>query len=251
MAVMALDFYARELKMSTLVTLVVPDSVRIGGIPVSERKCLWLLHGLSDDATACLRLSRVELFAQETGVVVVMPSAGRSMYCDGVLGQNWFTHIAGELPEYLNLVTGLSLRREDRYIAGISMGGMGAARIALTFPERYAGLALFSGLLDLSMMLPRLTDSDREEFPFLTGEADRIGTSPLNPVNLLDAEKHRSLPILVRCGRQDDLFPMSAAFYEKAKGIGLRVQGIFEDGSHEWRLWDRFLDEYIHAIAEE
>ncbi|MBA4384276.1 MAG: hypothetical protein C0410_06040 [Anaerolinea sp.] len=251
MAIMTLDFYSRELKMSTLLTLVVPDSIRIGTQPVSQRKCLTLLHGLSDDATACLRLSKVELYAMETGAVVVMPSAGRSMYCDGINGQNYFSHIANEIPEYLKLVLGLSRKKENNYIAGISMGGMGAARIALTYPERFTAVGLFSGLLDIKMMLEFVTEEQKQEFPFLLTALDHIDTTPLNPINLLDKNKQQGLKIIVRCGKQDNLFALSQAFYAKASALGLDATGIFEDGGHEWRLWDRYIEDFIMMMAND
>lgn len=251
MAVMTLDFYSRELKMSTLITLLIPDSIRIGNQPVSQRKCLYLLHGLSDDATACLRLSKAELYANETGIVVVMPSAGRSMYCDGVNGQNFFSHIADEIPEYLGLAMGLSRKKANNYIAGISMGGMGAARIALTFPERFTALGLFSGLLDVKMMLPFVTEAEKQEFPFLLSATNEIDTTPLNPINLLDKDKQSGLKIIVRCGEQDNLYPMSQAFYAKATKLGLDVKGIFEAGGHEWRLWDRYIEDFIFMMAND
>lgn len=249
MALLTLDFYSKELKMSTLVTAIVPDSIRIENKPLSQRKCLYLLHGLSDDATAIVRLSKAELYAQETGIVVILPSAGRSMYCDGVLGQNYFAYVADEVPDYLELVLGLSRKKEDNYIAGISMGGMGAARVALTYPERFAAVGLFSGLLDVSMMLPFVTDDMKTEFPFLLSAAGDIATTPLNPINQLDAQNHKNLKILVRCGKQDDLFAMSKAFYEKAEKQGLDVTGIFEEGSHEWRLWDCYIEDFIMMIG--
>ena len=250
MALISLDFYSKELKMSTLLTVIAPDSIRIGDIPLSKRKCLYLLHGLSDDSSAISRLSRAELFVQETGIVVITPSAGRSMYCDDVLGQNYFTHVADEVPEYLELVMGLSRKREDNYIAGISMGGMGAARVALTYPERFMAVGLFSGLLDVKMLLPSMTEEHEREFPFLIAEAENIDTSPLNPINLLDSQKHRELKILIRCGEQDFLFEMSRAFSNKAEILGLDVTSIFEQGDHEWRLWDRYIDDFMRMIAE-
>jgi len=249
MALITLDFYSAALKMSTLVTVLAPDSVRIGQTPLSQRKCLYLLHGLSDDSTAVMRLSRAELFAREADVVVVSPSAGRSMYCDGVMGQDYFSHVADELPGYLELVMGLSRKRVDNYIAGISMGGMGAARIALTYPERYAAVGLFSGLLDIKMLIPFITDEHRNEFPFLMLDEASIDSSPLNPINLLDAEKHAGLEIVVRCGFQDDLYPMSQAFYDKAKGLGLNATGIFEPGGHEWRTWDRYIEDFTKMMT--
>lgn len=251
MAVMTLDFYSKELKMSTLLTLIVPDSVRIGNQPVSQRKCLYLLHGLSDDGTACLRLSKAELYTQETGIVIVMPSAGRSMYCDGINGQNYFSHIANEIPEYLELLMGISRKRESNYIAGISMGGMGASRIALTYPERFSAVGLFSGLLDIKMLLAYATDDHKQEFPFLMGAAKAIDTTPLNPINLLDKKKQQGLKMIIRCGKQDDLYPMSQAFYAKASALGLDATGIFEEGNHEWRLWDRYIEDFIMMMAKD
>ncbi len=251
MAIMTLDFYSKELKMSTLLTLIVPDSVRIGTQPVSKRKCLYLLHGLSDDATACMRLSKVELYAMETGIVVVMPSAGRSMYCDGINGQNYFSHIANEIPEYLELVMGISRKKEDNYIAGISMGGMGASRIALTYPERFTAVGLFSGLLDIKMMLAYVTEEQKTDFPFFMTAINEIDTTPLNPINLLDKNKQQGLKMIVRCGKQDDLYQMSQTFYEKAKTLGLNATGIFEEGNHEWRLWDRYIEDFIMMMAKD
>jgi putative tributyrin esterase len=251
MAIMTLDFYSRELKMSTLLTMIVPDSVRIGDQPVSQRKCLYLLHGLSDDSTACVRLSKVELYTQETGIVVVMPSAGRSMYCDGINGQNYFSHVANEIPEYLELVMGLSRKKSNNYIAGISMGGMGASRIGLTYPERYRAVGLFSGLLDMKMLMAITTEEQKQEFPFLASATENIDTTTLNPINLLDKNRHQTLKIIVRCGLQDDIYPMSQSFYQKAKALELDVTCNFEEGRHEWRLWDRYIEDFIMMMAKD
>ncbi|MCL2220953.1 MAG: alpha/beta hydrolase-fold protein [Oscillospiraceae bacterium] len=248
MALLTLDFYSRELKMSTLLTMVTPDSTHIGEMPVSERKCLYLLHGLSDDATSFLRLSRVELFSRDAGVTVIMPSVGRSMYCDDVNGQNYFSFVANELPEYLNLLIGVPRKRELNNIAGISMGGYGAARIALTYPERYKKVGLFSGFLSPVAILPRLTEEQRNEFPFMMVKKDELETTSLEPMNLLDAEKHKDLEFTVRCGEQDDLYLMSVGFCKKAKHLGLNVESVFEPGSHEWRLWDKYIEDFILAM---
>jgi len=251
MALITLDFYSKELKMSTLVTVIAPDSVRIGQTPLSQRKCLYLLHGLADDSTAIVRMSRAELYVQETGIVVVTPSVGRSMYCDNIFGQNYFTHVTDEIPKYLELVMGLSRKRENNYIAGISMGGMGAARIALTYPERFKAVGLFSGFLEAKLMVPYLTEEHEREFPFLVALANSVDVTPLNPINLLDANKQAGLSIIVRCGQQDYLYPMSVAFYEKARTLGLNVTCVFEHGDHEWRLWDRCIEDFMLMMMQD
>jgi len=251
MALLTLDFHSHQLKMHTVLTVIVPDTRDIGGKPMAERKVLTLLHGLSEDGTAGVRMSKVELYAQETGVVVVMPSVGRSMYCDNVNGQNYFSHVADEVPSYLHMLLGLSRKREDNYLAGISMGGMGASRIALTYPERYRMVTLLSGLLDFTPLMPLLTNELRGEFPFLLEMEGNLDGSMLNPINMLDAEKHKALEILIRCGEQDDMLVMSRRFLQRAQALGLNAKGIFEPGAHVWRLWDGCLDDLIKRIAED
>ncbi len=44
-------------------------------------------------------------------------------------------------------------RPEETFVAGLSMGGYGALKLALTHPERYAAAASLSGALDLRTLL--------------------------------------------------------------------------------------------------
>ena len=169
------------------VTVLLPD----GYASADRLPVVYLLHGLSEDASSWIRKSNAERYALERGLVLVMPSVDRSMYCDGVLGQNYFTYLIRELPGYLEKVFGLSRKREQNFIMGFSMGGFGAARAALTYPEQSAAWGSLSGMVDLMPMLFRLDDAVREEFPFLAAEAGRIDTTPLNPVNLIDGEKQK------------------------------------------------------------
>lgn len=245
MALLTMHFNSIELKMHTLVNVIIPDSVRMDNKPLSERKVLWLLHGLSDDGTAWLRFSRIEQYAQKYGLVVVMPSAGRSMYCDNVLGQNYFTHIAEELPDYLSLVFGLSRKREDNFIAGLSMGGLGAAKIALTYPERYFAMGSFSGLLELGSLVYVVNDDMRNEFPFMLEALKDIDGSPLNPPALLDAKRDKDLKMYITCGLQDNLLVTNYAFKERADELGIKARYVFEDGTHEWGYWDRHVKLFL------
>ena len=44
----------------------------------------------------------------------------------------------------------LSRRREDTFVAGLSMGGYGALKWALRYPERFAAAASLSGAVDIA-----------------------------------------------------------------------------------------------------
>ena len=245
MALALVDFASKELQMNTLVTVCFPDSVRTNGKPLSRRKVLWLLHGLSDDGTNWLRNAKIEIYARENDLVLVMPSVGRSMYCDQVLGQNYFSYVTRELPEYFSCVFGLSRAREQNYIAGLSMGGFGAMRAALTYPQQYAAVGSFSGILDLTpLALARKAQWERE-FPFLLKEAGDPEHSPLNPKALLPRVRGKDLPIYVACGLQDDLLLTNENFHTRAKELDIPITYVTEDGSHEWNFWDRHLKQFI------
>src|SRR4051812_38198208 len=120
---------------------------------------LWLLHGLSDDHTIWLRRTSIESYAAAKGLAVVMPAAGRSFYQDMVGGARYWTFLTEELPVLCRRWFPLSSAREDNFVAGLSMGGYGALRMALAKPDRYAAAASLSGALDLNR---RLRDVGKE-----------------------------------------------------------------------------------------
>ena len=96
---------------------------------------LYLLHGLSDDATAWTRYTSIERYAQAYGLAVVMPQVQRSFYCDQVHGGRFWTFMTQELPEVVQRFFHVSSRREDTFVAGLSMGGFGAMKWALHEPR--------------------------------------------------------------------------------------------------------------------
>ena len=245
MAFITMNYASKQLKMDTLLTIITPHSARMEGIPLSQRKVLWLLHGLSGDANSWPRYSRIEEYARDNDLVVIMPSGARSMYCDDVLGQNYFSYIAEELPEYMSLVFNLSRKKEDNYIAGLSMGGLGAMKIALTYPERYSAVGSFSGLLDFEPMMANIDAAVENEFPFLLPAKDDIKNSPLNPPALLDAKKDKDIKIYVACGLQDDLLYTNQTFKDRADELGIDIKFVLEDGTHVWEFWDRHVKLFI------
>src|SRR5512135_3517772 len=128
MALLRIDHNPESVKVNLPLYVIVPSPGEMRGIPVARRKVLYLLHGLSDDGSAWQRYTNIETLAAAYGLVVVMPSAGRSFYTDQPNGQKYFTYLTEELPRYLADVFGLEPRREDTLIAGCSMGGYGAVK---------------------------------------------------------------------------------------------------------------------------
>ena len=154
-ALLTCDFFSEALEVGTSMTVLLPQATEAQvGVASAETKqdafpVLYLLHGLSDDHTAWLRYTSIERYASAAGLAVVMPAVGRSFYADEASGHRYWTYLSEELPELVESFFRVSQRREDTYVAGLSMGGYGAVKLALTHPERFAAAASLSGALDV------------------------------------------------------------------------------------------------------
>jgi putative tributyrin esterase len=255
MALLRIDHVPETVKVNLPLNIILPDPGKMGGVAVARRKVLYLLHGLSDDASAWQRYTAIESIAALYGLVVIMPSAGRSFYIDQPNGQNYFSYLMEELPRYLKLVFGLSPRREDTLIAGNSMGGYGAFKAAFLHPELYSAAASFSGVLSLAFITAYPNDPRRGEFEYLFGDLDKLTGSEYDPAVWLkrSSQNPSSLPkLFMACGRQDDLFPLNTQFYAACQSLGIHVDYHEEDGFHDWFFWNaqiqRFLAAYLRPI---
>ena len=81
-----------------------------------------------------------------------MPQVHRSFYADEAHGCRFWTFLSEELPAVVASFFRVSTRREDTFVAGLSMGGYGALKWALRQPERFAAAASLSGALDVADM---------------------------------------------------------------------------------------------------
>jgi putative tributyrin esterase len=254
MALIRLDHLPETVKMIMPLYIILPDPGKMGDVPVAKRKVLYLLHGLSDDGSAWQRYSSIETLARAYGLVVVMPSVGRSFYINQPNGQNYFDYLVEELPRYLKDVFGLAPGREDTFIAGLSMGGYGAFKAALLHPEMFSYAASFSGVLSMDVFskAPHDPNDPRQtEFTQLFGDLTKLSGSKHDPAVWLEhaAKNPKALPRLyIACGKQDDLYPFSIGFHKACQGFGVNSQYREEEGGHDWFFWDVQIRWYLESI---
>src|SRR5215210_7925966 len=128
MALLRCDFFSDVLELSTSMTVILPQSTT-GQIGMAGRSgsgappVLYLLHGLSDDDTIWLRRTSIERYVAPLGLAVVMPQVHRSFYTDMASGWRYWTFLSEELPDLVGSWFQVSQRREDTFVAGLSMGG--------------------------------------------------------------------------------------------------------------------------------
>ena len=251
MALIRMDHVPETVKVNQPLYVILPDPGRMAGVAVRDRKVLYLLHGLSDDASAWQRYTSIETIAAVYGLVVVMPSVGRSFYIDQPNGQNYFSYLVEELPHYLSDVFGLVPRRADTFIAGVSMGGYGAFKAALLHPELFCAAASFSGVLSLDILRANPHDPRQAEFAHLFGDLEKLSGGEHDPAVWLQqaAKKAGDIPrLFIACGRQDDLYPLGLAYYSMCKTLGVNVDYHEEDGKHDWFFWDGQIRRFLQAV---
>lgn len=250
MALLRIDHVPETVKVNLPLYIILPDPGKMGELPVARRKVLYLLHGLSDDASAWQRYTAIEPIAALYGLVVVMPSVGRSFYMDMPNGQDYFSYLTDELPRYLKQVFGLSPSREDTLIAGNSMGGYGAFKAAFLRPELYSAAASFSGVLSLWFITAFPADSRLDEFKYVFGDLNKLAGSEHDPAVWLKraAQNPSHLPrLFMACGKQEDLYPTNVQFNADCQSMGIPVDYHEEDGLHDWFFWNKQIQRFLAA----
>lgn len=241
MAFLHVDYSSKALEMETCFQVVLPDEGDL-----KQVKVIYLLHGLTDNCTGWARYTACERYARERGVALVMPEVQRSFYIDGVHGLKYFTYVSQELPQAVHRMFGLSLEKEKSYVMGLSMGGFGALKCALTYPERYAGCGSFSGVTDLEGMRALPDGSLRSwEFDALLGAGKQAGAE--NDLFLL-AEKKNLLPVYLSCGEQDRLYGLNVKFAQHLEKLGVQYRFDHRAGAHTWDFWDQSLQDCLNWL---
>ena len=204
---------------------------------------MYLLHGLSDDHSIWLRRTSIERYADTYGICVVMPCGDTSFYTDMKHGKKYYTYIAKELPRIICRLFNVSDRREDNYIAGLSMGGYGALKIGLRECDRFcmaAGLSSVADIEAVKEMFPEPMKCVFGEDIQIPSEEDlfrlveRTAENPLRP------------RIYMGVGTEDFLYEHNKRLREHIEDFDYDYTYRESSGSHSWAFWD----EYIQYVLQ-
>ena len=266
MALINFDFESQYTGHNENVYIILPDKKR-SQTPAefygSGKKypVLWLLHGTYGGYSDWIRKSNIETYACEHDCIVVMPGVGNSEYNEWpafTLGYNGRNYIIDELMPMVYNWFPASDKREDNFIAGLSMGGRGTCQFALNYPEKFAAAAVLSSA-------PQNYDGQREELQklFDTPRKDMDPTdrdfrqyNTMHRYDTLDGyldsisntwrkvgqcmKDGTDLPrFMFAIGTEDHGYANMVAFRKYADEIGFKFEYHEGPGRHEWRVWER------------
>lgn len=235
MGVIHANLFSDALQMHISYTAILPEGME-GPYPV-----LYLLHGLSDDDHAWLHQTSLVRYAQKRKVAIFMPQVHRSFYTDMKHGGKYWTFISEEFPQKMNRLFRISTKREDTFVAGLSMGGYGAFKLASAYPERFHKAASFSGAVDIALSWSK--DQSRDDlFGDIYGTLEQFESSDDNLFTLFNKlkENEKKPSFYLACGTDDFILDGNRHFYETFKN-DFDLSYVEEPGDHNWEFWDRHI----------
>ena len=236
------NFYSYSLKYPVDIEVILPsftscnlDKKHTHVLP-AKFPVLYLLHGYGNDYQVWHRYTSIARYAEECRIAVVTFSCHNKAYLNAPLGENFYDFLNEELPEFVEQYFPISTKPEERYIAGLSMGGYGALLHGLKNPQRYSAIGAFS---------PGIPDG-KEDRP------DRIMRIDLYEVTEAALGSQEKLPDLFICiGDKDFLYERVTRYHEtfQPKWHGSRFRYDDLPGyEHEFALWDKEVLAFLEWI---
>lgn len=211
---------------------------------------LYLLHGWAGAAqqwTDAMQANNIldNLLAQKKirPMVVVMPLGyGDMSFLSNAMDVVWADHarvdrntnlfsqtLLTEILPQIEAEYNVSAKREDRAIAGLSMGGLESLTVGLNHTDQFAYIGGFSSavhLLDPAKQLPVLADAA--------------------------AAKAENLRLLwIACGVDDRLIAPNRKLIAYLKGEGLPVTAIETPGQHVFYVWRQNLIQFAPLLFKQ
>lgn len=265
MAIFQVTFLSESLGRTVPLTVILPtDKMAMPGQPRIKRtepfKTLYLLHGIVGSHGDWLYGTRIQRWAEERNLAVVMPSGDNYMYLDNPVDK-YGKYIGRELVEFTRSSFPLSCKREDTFIGGLSMGGFGALRNGMKYHETFGAIVALSSALvvDESLLVPvehPVFPSDTWAYRhWVYGEdLEKALNSDVNPAWLVQnlTEQGTVLPeIFMAVGDDDFLLRQNQAFHALLEKLGVKHTYIQGPGAHEWDFWDRYIKEALDWLPLE
>lgn len=263
MALLQVHYLSEAIKRIVTFHMFLPNDVQDEfkeGNPhyLRETKTLYLLHGYTGNTTDWVSGSDTMELSRKYNLAIVMPSGENSFYIDRKpTGQAYETYISKELRAYVSTTFGLSDKKEDVFIGGLSMGGFGALRLGIRYSERYcAAFGLSSALImdEVSRLTPEDADgfalqlANYEYYHEIFGDLKKVKESIYNPEFLVKENKRKgkkTLPLFVACGTEDALIENNRRFRDFLLEQGENVVYYESTGMHNWKFWNEYLEPAI------
>ena len=183
----------------------------------------------------------LERYAARHDLLIVMPDGFRGFYTDNAAGPPYAQYIARELIARIERIFPARRTRNARGIGGLSMGGYGALRLALGFPQVFSAAHSHSGaVLHGSRNHPRIGGAlDKAEFGRIFGKRPAGSNHDVLALARSAGSQVKHLRVRIDCGLADDLLNDNRLLHDKLAALRIDHEYDEPDGAHDWDYWDR------------
>ncbi|MBY5950585.1 MAG: alpha/beta hydrolase-fold protein [Cyclobacteriaceae bacterium] len=217
----------------------------------AEYPVLYLLHGAGGDEEAWISLGRTaqimdNLIAQGKAkpMIVVMPNG--NVIQDGAPGEgsrNYYKPqfmipktmdgtYEGAFEDIINFVESnyrVKANKENRAIAGLSMGGFHTLHISRYYPNTFDYIGLFSAAI-----MPR---------------EDATGKVYSDFDQTLQVQMENGYKLYwIAIGKTDFLYDANTAYRAKLDGMNMPYEYVESEGGHTWRNWRVYLSQFAPQL---
>lgn len=265
MASLKLDFFSKSLMRVVSVQALLPvDKIDFVGNLISQTKpfkTLYLLHGIYGNESGWVSESRIGRFAQDHDLAVIMPAGENHFYTDcDQTGEKYGEFIGKELVDLTRRTFPLSDKREDTFIAGLSMGGYGAIHNGLKYHDTFSHIAGLSSALIIDDEVVH-SDNSAPIFPFtrryyehIFGNLDELIGSERDYRAQIQHLKESGAEIpkfYLCCGTEDFMLEKNRAFRDFLQKETIDLTYEEGSGSHDWDFWDTYIQKVIDWLPLE
>jgi S-formylglutathione hydrolase FrmB len=244
--------------------------------PSRKFPVIYFLHGLNNDETSWTvdrygnipnALDQMIASGKLPELIMVHPYGDSSFYCNYIDGSKRYEDlIAQEFISYMEANYRAAKGRENRAIAGTSMGGYGALKIAMKYPDLYAAVVGQSPILFPGSGPLEISEEAKSSrfYSFFINMMTPIFGDPIrqniwdanNPLVLAKTHKLDGLRIYFDYGTADRYIPMTH-LDQGSKALdriltevhAAHTFKIWPDEPHGWALVAAHLDETLPFLA--
>lgn len=244
------DFFFSSLTQRNMpYRVLIPDVVS----GADERlPVLYLLHGLFGSFENWADLTGIKSYVGGMNLLVVMPEGGDNWYTDSE--EKYESYLIHDLMPEMESRFHAAVDPCKRAIAGNSMGGYGALKIALKFPEIFSFAGSFSGAFHVASIIG---DSDGLELAPSISRVFGDAQSPARIENDLFAIAARAnddsdrMPfIYFDCGLDDSFISANREFDLTLSAAGIEHEYLEIDGGHDWAYWDKRIRSMLSVLEQ-
>jgi putative tributyrin esterase len=220
---------------------------------------IYLLHGLTGHFNDWTDKTKLSEYAKNYKYIIVMPEGNNGWYTDSatVAGDQYESYIIQELIPEIEKKFRAKTVRNSRAIAGLSMGGYGAIKFGLKYPEMFELVGSFSGALGAGTWTEKTLGKSGEIAVSILSVfgIENSQTRQTNDVFKIAREmtpdKLKSLPFIYQdCGTEDFLYQNNRDFVALLQEKHIPHEFRELPGAHNWVFWNSQIQEFLRASSK-